>query len=204
MNAITQSLVAYGEPILFTVVFVEQAGLPLPCAPWLLAAGALCASGAMNAAVAIGMSVAACVCADSLWFYLGRRGVNCVVELFGRLSLAPNPLVLRTKRLFDRQGLRGLAIAKFLPVLGTVMSAFAGALGVSTVRFLLFDTLGSFLYAAFYIIAGVIFHNQLHRVLAMLEQLWVSVLLLALVLVAGYISFKYVRRGRKELPCLHR
>jgi membrane protein DedA with SNARE-associated domain len=96
--------------------------------------------------------------------------------------------------LFDRQGLRGLALAKFLPGLGTVMPAFAGALGVSTARFLLFDTLGSFVYGAFYIIAGIVFHNQVHQVLAVLEQLWVSVLLLTLVLVAGYISFKYVRR----------
>src|SRR5215468_4733633 len=129
MNAITQSLEAYGGPILFAVVFVEQAGLPLPCAPWLLAAGALCAGGRMNAAVAIGLSVAACVIADSLWFYLGRRRANCVVKLFCRLSLATNSIVLRTKGLFDRQGLRGLAIAKFLPVLGTVMPAFAGAFG---------------------------------------------------------------------------
>jgi membrane protein DedA with SNARE-associated domain len=194
MNAITQFLVAHGGPVLFTVVFVEQAGLPLPCAPWLLAAGALCASGGMNAGVAIGMSAAACVIADSLWFYLGRRGANRVVELFCRLPVGPNSTLLRTKKLLDRQGLRGLAIAKFLPGLGTVMPAFAGALGVSTVRFLLFDTLCSFLYGAFYIIAGIVFHNQLQQVLAALEQLWVSVLLVTLVLVAGYISFKYVRR----------
>src|SRR5215813_10632824 len=194
MNAITQSLVAYGGPILFTVVFVEQAGLPLPCAPWLLAAGALCASGEMNAAVAIGMSVAACVIADSLWFYLGRRQANRVVQLVCRLFLVPNCVVLRTKSLFDRKGSRGLVLAKFLPGLGTVMPAFAGALGVSTIRFLLFDTFGSFLYGAFYIIAGIVFHNQLHQVLAVLERLWVGVLLLTLVLVAGYTSFKYVRR----------
>src|SRR5215475_1956902 len=194
MNAITQSLVAYGGPILFTVVFVEQAGLPLPCAPWLLAAGALCASGEMNAAVAIGMSVAACVIADSLWFYLGRRGAKCVVKLFCRLSLAPDSVDLCTKKFFDRQGLCSLALAKFLPGLGTVMPAFAGALGVSTIRFLLFDTLGSFVYGAFYICAGIVFHNQVHQVLAVLERLWLGVLLSALVLVAGYISFKYVRR----------
>src|SRR5262249_29677698 len=101
MNATTQFLVAYGGPVLFTIVFVEQAGLPLPCAPWLLAAGALCASGDMNAAVAIGMSVAACLVADSLWFYLGRRGAKCVVKLICSLSSAPSFSVLCTKRFFD-------------------------------------------------------------------------------------------------------
>src|SRR5262249_60263538 len=129
-----------------------------------------------------------------LGFFWAAGDPIAVVELFCRLSLAPNSMVLRTKRLFDGQGLRGLAIAKFLPVLGPVMPAFAGALGVSTARFLLFDTLGSLLYAACYIIAGVVFHKQLHQVLAVLEHLWVSVLLLSLVVVPGYIAFKYLRR----------
>ena len=90
MNEMTESLLAYGGLVLFTVVFLEQAGLPLPSAPWLLAAGALSATGEMNAAVALAMSVVACVIADSLWFYVGRRGGNRVVQLLGRLPLRLN------------------------------------------------------------------------------------------------------------------
>jgi|SRR5215471_10164366 len=194
MNGITQSLVVYGAPILFSVIFVEQAGVPLPSAPWLLAAGALSATGEMNAAVAVGMSIVACVIADTLWFYVGRRGGNRVVQLFCRLSLAPNSVVLRTKGLFDRQGLRGLVLAKFLPGLGAVMPPLAGALGVSTSHFLLFDGLGSLLYAAFYIVAGFLFHNQVYQLLAVLKQLWLGALLLALVGVSAYLGFKYMRR----------
>jgi membrane protein DedA with SNARE-associated domain len=194
MNEIIQSLAAYGGAVLFMAVFVEQAGLPLPAAPWLLAAGALSASGEMHAAVAIGMSVLACVSADSLWFYAGRRGGNRVAWLLSRMSLAPNSCLGRTKGLFDRQGLRGLVIAKFLPGLGTVVPPLAGALGVSAARFLLLDSLGSFLYAAFYIVVGVLFHNRLHQAVALLKHFWFIALLLALVLVPGYIALKYVRR----------
>jgi membrane protein DedA with SNARE-associated domain len=192
MNEISQSLIAYGAPVLFTVVFVEQVGLPLPCVPWLLAAGALSASGEMNAAVTLGMSVVACVIADSLWFYVGRRRGNRVVQLVCRLFLVPNWVVLRTKSLFDRKGSRGLVFAKFLPGLGNVMPPLAGALGVRATHFLLFDSLGSFLYAGFYIGAGILFHNQLKQVLAVLKQLWLSTLLFALFSTA-YIAFKYVR-----------
>ena len=41
MNEINQFLGAYGGLILFVTVFAEQSGLPIPAAPWLLAAGAL-------------------------------------------------------------------------------------------------------------------------------------------------------------------
>ena len=41
MNELTQFLVSHGGSVLFASVFAEQAGLPLPSAPWLLAAGAI-------------------------------------------------------------------------------------------------------------------------------------------------------------------
>jgi membrane protein DedA with SNARE-associated domain len=194
MNEIIQSLAAYGEAVLFVAVFVDQAGLPLPAVPWLLAAGALSARGEMRAEVALGISVLACVSADSLWFYAGRRGGNRVAQLLGRWSLAPNSCLRRTRGLFEHQGLRGFVIAKFLPGLGTVVPPLAGALGMSASRFLLFDSLGSFLYTAFYIVLGVLFHNRLHQTVALLRQFWLVALLLALVLVPGYIALKYLRR----------
>jgi membrane protein DedA with SNARE-associated domain len=194
MNEVIQSLVAHGGPVLFAVVFVDQAGLPLPSVPWLLAAGALSVNGEMNAAVAIGTSVGACLIADSLWFYVGRRGGSRIVQLLCRLSLAPNSGLRPTKGLLRHQGLRGLIITKFLPGLGNVMPAVAGAFGVSTASFLVFDTLGSFLYGAFYIVLGVLFHNRLQQVMALLKHFGFIALLLLLVPALAYIVLQYFWR----------
>ena len=190
-----QFLVSHGGPLLFAIVFAEQAGLPLPSAPWLLTAGALSASGKLNPALAIGVTAMAAVMADSLWFYIGRRGGQRVLRLFCRLSLARNSCVGCTKGLFARHGLQTLVAAKFLPGLGAVMPPLAGALGMTTGRFLLFDGLGSLSYATFYIVSGFLFHNQLRQAMVVLNQLGFSALLLALSLVAGYIAFKHARRG---------
>ena len=83
------------------------------------------------------------------------------------------------------------------------MPPLAGALGIPTGRFLLLDGLGSLFYAGFYIGAGFLFHNQLQEMMAMLNQLGFSALLLALVLVPGYIVFKYVRRRRHLVGPIH-
>src|ERR1051326_5368916 len=115
MNDITQFLVNHGGPVLFAIVFAEQAGLPLPSAPWLLAAGALSAGGKLNPALAIGLTSVAALLADSAWFYIGRRGGQRVLRLFCRLSLARHSCVGRTKGLFARYGLLALVVAKFLP-----------------------------------------------------------------------------------------
>src|SRR6266487_3943771 len=81
MNELTQFLMSHGGPVLFAIVFAEQAGLPLPSAPWLLAAGALSATGKLNAVLALAMTALACVVADSIWFFVGRRGGQRVLPL---------------------------------------------------------------------------------------------------------------------------
>src|SRR5438128_1099601 len=53
MNEILEFMVRHGAAVLFAAVFVEQIGVPLPAAPWLLAAGALAATGKTNWFVAV-------------------------------------------------------------------------------------------------------------------------------------------------------
>lgn len=194
MNEINQFLMSHGGPLLFAVVFAEQAGLPLPAAPWLLAAGALAAGGKLNPIAGIAITALAAVIADSIWFYVGRRGGQRVLRLFCRLSLARNTCVGRSQNLFARHGLQWIVAAKFLPGLGAVMPPLAGTLGMKAGRFLLLDGLGSLIYATFYFTIGFIFHNQLGQVMGMLSRFGLSALVLGLILAMSYITFKYLHR----------
>ena len=74
MNQITQFIISYGGPLLFVVGFAEQSGLPFPGGPFLLAAGALAASGKFDLSAGIAWAAAGCVAADAIWFFLGHRG----------------------------------------------------------------------------------------------------------------------------------
>jgi membrane protein DedA with SNARE-associated domain len=83
----TQFLVEHGLAVLFGVVLLEQAGLPLPAMPWLVAAGALAASGKLDPIVAVGVTMLACLTADSVWFYVGRGSGTRVLGFLCRVSL---------------------------------------------------------------------------------------------------------------------
>ena len=72
MNKSVEFLIHHGAAVLFAAVFIEQVGVPLPAVPWLFAAGALIGSAKMNGLVALGSSLAGCLLADVIWFYLGR------------------------------------------------------------------------------------------------------------------------------------
>jgi hypothetical protein len=93
---------------------------------------------------------------------------------------------------------------------------FNAAPGSSTSRFLAFASAGSLFYATVYIAAGFAFHDQVRPALAFLTRLSWGALLLALVLISGYIRLKYARRRRlggaqrfthrreiSEMPQLH-
>ena len=58
--------------LVFAWVFVEQAGLPIPSAPLLLAAGALSGTHRMNLVAAIAFAVLGAVASDAMWYELGR------------------------------------------------------------------------------------------------------------------------------------
>jgi membrane protein DedA with SNARE-associated domain len=198
MNDITQFLTGFGGLAVFTVVFADQVGLPVPAPPVLLAAGALVATGQLDPVLAVGMTAAAALLADSIWFYLGRKGSGRALHWFSRWSFSRNTSSAQAGAVVARYGLLALAVAKFLP--GTVMPALAGALGMSTRRFFLFDGLASLFYGGCYTTAGFLFHNQIQQVLVWFDRVGHGVIGLGVVLLIGYVAYKYAlwRRERNK------
>jgi membrane protein DedA with SNARE-associated domain/rhodanese-related sulfurtransferase len=194
MNETLEFLVRHGAAVLFAAVFVEQIGVPLPAAPWLLAAGTLAATGKLHWLGALLAATFGSILADGLWFYLGRYGGHRVLNLLCRISLEPDSCVRRTQDVFTRYGMRGLVAAKFVPGLSTLAPPLAGISGISAPRFFFFDGLGSLLYAGLFILVGVVFSRQLEQVMAALESLGSSALALVGGLAALYIGYKYLQR----------
>jgi len=201
MNEILEFVVRHGAAVLFAAVFVEQLGVPLPAAPWLLAAGALAGDGRFNWLAALGVATLGSLLADSIWFYLGRYKGNRVLNLLCRISLEPDSCVRRTQDLFTRFGMRGVIAAKFVPGLSTLAPPLAGVSGVSVPRFFAFDGLGSLLYVGSFLLVGAVFSHQLEQVLAALASLGSGALAVVGGLVAVYLGYKYFQRHRllKEL-----
>jgi membrane protein DedA with SNARE-associated domain/rhodanese-related sulfurtransferase len=196
MNETIEFLVRHGATVLFVAVFIEQMGIPLPAAPWLLAAGAMAGSGKMNWVVALGSAGIGSMAADLIWFYLGRRYGNRVLRLLCRISLEPDTCVRRTEGVFTRYGMKGMVAAKFIPGLSTLAPPLAGSSGVSVPRFLFFDGLSALLYAGCFILAGVLFSRQLEQIIDALAGLGHGALGVVVALFAIYIGYRYWQRHR--------
>ena len=149
--------VQYAYVILFFWVLIEQLGIPIPSIPVLLTAGTLSATHRIHASYALAYVVIACLAADSLWYYLGRRYGGAVLRLLCRFSLEASTCVAKTEGYFTRRGPVTLLFAKFVPGLSTLAAPIAGQTGMPYSRFVLWDLAGSVIWAETYLLAGRFF-----------------------------------------------
>ena len=198
MSHVSEFLLSHGGLILFLIVFAEQSGLPFPGAPWLLAAGALAASGRVNLFTAILWATMGSLAADTFWFYAGHRSKAHLFRLFPHWHSIWDAVARKTHTSLIFRGVQMLTAAKFLPI-GILVPLRAGALDADPVRFLLVDGVCSLFYASFYVLPGFFLHDQLEQVVAFVQRLGVFAFLLLLIFVGGYLIYEFFKRRRTKL-----
>lgn len=196
MRATVDFVLRHGYTVLFVWILLEQAGLPIPSIPLLLAAGALAGTGRMNLAIVIALPVAAALTSDVFWFEIGRRRGSRVLRWICRISLEPDSCVRRTEDIYVRNGARSLLVAKFIPGLNSVASPLAGIFHLRLERFLFFDTLGCLFWAGSITGLGFVFSDQLEDVAAYAVRLGISLVSLLVGGLGAYIGWKYIQRKR--------
>jgi membrane protein DedA with SNARE-associated domain/rhodanese-related sulfurtransferase len=166
MSETIEFLAQHGTLVLFAVVLAEQIGLPLPAAPFLIAAGALVGTGQMSLSIAVVAAVFAALLGDQIWFELGRRRGRQVLNWLCRISFEPTSCVRRTEDFYARHGVRSLVVAKFVPGLSTIAPPLAGIMGLSVPQYLLYNGLGTLLWVGSGIGLGYLFTDQLEQALS--------------------------------------
>lgn len=189
-------LAHYGYGIVFLWVFLDQAGLPFPAFPVLLAGGALAQEGKLNLFAVIGSAALAAMLIDTFWFEIGRNRGKSVLKFICRTSLEPESCIDRTQSMFSRRGVWTLIVSKFVPGMNVVASPMAGMTGVSRWRFVILNLVGSLLFAVALVLPGYLFSHQLERLLRVISASGRVVLWSVALSLVAYIALKYLRRAQ--------
>lgn len=196
MNIIVQFVMKHGYSTLFAALFAHQIGLPLPGPLFLLAAGALAASGKMGLVAALGLGVIACVMADWVWYEAGRRRGDKVLHFIHRFTRDPDFHDRRAKATFLKYGPPILIVAKFVPGLDAVTPPLAGTSRTSRVRFLAFDALGAGLYSCVYAGLGYVFSHDLDQAAVYAGRAGTGLAALVFTAISIYAGRKLFRQNR--------
>ncbi len=196
MEPLTQYVIAYGLPLIFGIVLLEQLGAPIPAIPVLIVAGALSMDRDFSAWQVLGVAVAASLIADSLWYLLGRSQGNRILKTLCKISLSPDSCVRQTESVFERWGMPSLLVAKFIPGFSTVAPPMAGATGAGWAEFLLYDGGGALVWAGCGVAGGMAFHRAIDRALDFLTSIGSAAFALLGAGLAAFIAFKWWQRRR--------
>src|SRR3984957_611212 len=190
MESWISGLAHHGYLILFTAVFLESVGLPVPAALALLIAGAAAAGGSLRGSYALGGSVLAMLAGDTLMFLLGRYTGWWLLGILCRISLNPESCILRSADTFYRRGRTLLVIAKFIPGINTMAPPLAGSMNMRLAPFLRLDAAGALLYVGSYFGVGFVFSGALVAVTRGYSEAGRILGWIVIALVAVYLAFR--------------
>ena len=196
MHSVLYFVTRHGYSVLFGAVFAHQLGLPIPGPLFLIAAGALAATGKMGLVVALVLAVTACVLADWPWYEAGRRQGDRVLHFIHRFTRDPDAHNRRAKKTFARYGPPILLIAKFVPGLDAVTPPLAGISRTSRIRFFGLDAVGAGLYSCAYAGLGYVFSHDLDRAAAYAGRAGTVFAVLLVAALAIFAARYLVRRYR--------
>lgn len=182
----------YGLPLLFGVLVVGCAGLPLPASFLLLAAGSFVAQDELRLLPVLGLASAGAIIGDNIGYALGRWGGRRVSTWLPKLFAKDR--LSKTERWLKRWGGSGIFFSRWLLTpLGPVVNITSGLTHYSWRRFFLYGATGEVLWVSVYVLLGKLFSGQVQAMSEFFGDFtWVMFGFLV-VLVLGWNLFKLFR-----------
>jgi membrane protein DedA with SNARE-associated domain len=207
MQEVSNLLKHYGYWIIFSNVFLEAIGLPLPAVPILVAGGAACALGTLAFSKVVSIAIVSMLLGDFLLFLAGRYSGWTILGFLCRFFDNPEDCILKSAESFYKHGRLTLLFSKFIPAVNTMAPPMAGSMNMKVWEFLGWDILASCLYVFPFFGLGFFFSHLLAEILLGLTSFtktvqWILLFGLTLYLIQRLRNYRKSRRFR-EVPRIH-
>ncbi|MBX2998644.1 MAG: VTT domain-containing protein [Caldilineaceae bacterium] len=193
---ILSALLLYGLPVLFVVIFVAAAGLPVPSSLLLIAAGALAEDGQLNYWAVVAVAVTAAVLGDHIGYGVGRWGGRKLVlrmsSWFGGEQQIEQAEVMATRY----SGI-GIFLSRWLiTALGPALNLTSGLARYDLRRFTIYDISGELVWVVSYSLVGRLFSDRIQDLADLLGDIGGFLLGVLLVAGLGWLLRRSLYRGR--------
>jgi len=188
-----QSLVQdYGLFLLFLLIAMESAGIPLPGETALVAAGVLASRGDMNIVAVIAVAAVAAILGDNVGYWAGRLGGRKLLQRWGPLERYASRVLPWSERFFERHGGKTIFLARFIAVLRVTAAWLAGISRMQWWLFFLWNAAGGIVWA---VAVGLVAFYAGHAAAAAIGRYGlIAGAAIVVLLVAGAFVFRFIRR----------
>jgi len=184
---------------LLVVLILCGMGLPIPEDAALLAGGFLVHRGIIQYPITLAIALVGVVAGDNSLFFLGRRFGTGLVAYLGIGRPRSQRQIEWLKEFMRRHGHRAIFYARFVAGLRALVYLTAGSLGVSPLRFFLYDLAGAVISVPVVVTLGYLFGNELEAALRYIGGVEKVVWLVAALSLGVYaMRMLMFTRGREE------
>ena len=188
-----ENLVAdYGLVLLFALVAMESAGIPLPGETALIAAAVLASHGDFSIAAVIAVAAAAAIIGDNIGYWAGRTGGRRLLERWSRVGRWSGGVIERSERFFARHGAKTVFIGRFIAVLRVTAAWLAGISRMEWWRFFLWNAAGGICWAV--LVGLVAFYGGKAAGEAIGRYGLIGGAAIVALLIVGALVFRFIRR----------
>jgi membrane protein DedA with SNARE-associated domain len=143
---VTHLLIDYGLVLLFLLVGVEAAGVPLPGETALVTAAVL-AHDHWGIEWVIVVAAAGAITGDNLGYWIGRVGGRKLVDRFGVTRRYAERVLPPSERFFARHGGKTIFLARFIAILRITAAWLAGLSHMRWWQFFVWNAAGGIVWA---------------------------------------------------------
>jgi membrane protein DedA with SNARE-associated domain len=185
----------YGPWIIFGIVALESAGVPLPGETILVAAALLAATtGQINIVLVVLAAAAGAIVGDGIGYMVGRRFGLPFLHRYGRYIGLDEDRLLIGRYLFFQYGNAVVFLGRFIAVLRMFAALLAGANSMPAGRFFFFNISGGICWASLFGFGTYAVGVEIYKISGTL-----SVVSLVLFIAAGYAISMFIRRNEVTL-----
>src|SRR5881398_1965994 len=188
-----QSLVRdYGLFIVFLLIAMESAGVPLPGETALVAAGVLASQGDMSIVAVIAVAATAAIVGDNVGYWAGRLGGRKLLQRWGPLERHASRVLPWSERFFARHGPKTIFLGRFIAVLRVTAAWLAGISKMHWWLFFVWNAAGGICWA---IAVGLVAYYAGEAAAAAINRYGlIAGAAIVVLLVVGAFVFRFVRR----------
>jgi membrane protein DedA with SNARE-associated domain len=200
LNALAGPLDHFGYWVVLLFVMLEDFGIPLPGETVLIAASVYAGAGRLNVVVVGLIGFIAAVIGDNIGFAIGHYGGRALVLRWGRHVRLTEERLDKAEAFFNHHGAWIITVARFIEGLRQANGLIAGTTGMRWLRFLVFNALGAALWVGTWVSLGYLAGSHIGTIYHYITQYSLYLLITLVVLLAGYIAWRVLRRKRRAAP----
>lgn len=183
INTLLPFLEANGYWLIALIVFLENAGIPMPGETVLILTSALAAQGRLNFAWVLVAAVTGAILGDNMGYFLGRRFGRDLILKYGKVLGLTEAKFAKAEAGFLKNSAWAVYFGRFILLLRILAGPLAGITNMPWPKFFLFNALGAISWAGAIGTASYFFGKQVE---AFFKDLGVWALVITVVLIVGY------------------